>query len=264
LLKSALNKEENNVVALQALVAAADELLQPANFRDYCPNGLQVEGRAEVQRLVTGVTASQKLIDAAIAAEADAILVHHGYFWKGEDPCLIGMKGKRLAALLKNNISLIAYHLPLDAHKELGNNAQLADKLGIDVTGELYPGQPGVVGSVGQLAEPLGFDAFSQLLAERLQRQPLSVSGGMQEITTVAWCTGAAQDFIDQAVAMGVDAFVSGEISERTVHVAEELGIHYFAAGHHATERYGVQALGERLAQHFQLSHQFIDIDNPV
>ena len=252
------------MVELRTLLAAADEVMQPARYRDYCPNGLQVEGRSAVGRLISGVTASQKLIDAAIAQRADALLVHHGYFWKGEDPCLVRIKRRRLAALLQHDISLIAYHLPLDGHAELGNNAQLARLLGIELTGELFPEQPGAVGNLGRLAEPCGAEQFAQLLAERLGREPQLIRGGGHAIQALAWCTGAAQDYLEQAALMGVDAFISGEISERTVHLAEELGVHYFAAGHHATERYGVRALGESLAQRFGLSHQFIDIDNPV
>jgi dinuclear metal center YbgI/SA1388 family protein len=248
---------------LQSLVEAANELLKPETFRDYCPNGLQVEGRAEVARIVSGVTASQKLIDKAVQLKADVLLVHHGYFWKGEDPCLVGMKGRRIATLLKNNISLLAYHLPLDAHPELGNNARLAVRLGIQRSGELFPGQDSV-GDIGELPVALGLEEFAGQLEQVLGRRPQVVAGGDRLVKKVAYCTGAAQDFIEQAAAMGADAFISGEISERTVHVAEELGLHYIAAGHHATERYGVQALGERLAQQFGLSHQFVDVDNPV
>ena len=251
-------------VELKALVAAAENLMQSSAYRDYCPNGLQVEGRAQVGKVVSGVTASQKLIDAAIERQADVLLVHHGYFWKGEDPCLVGMKGRRLASLLKNEISLLAYHLPLDGHPELGNNVQLARVLGIDVAGQLYPGQSGMVGNIGRLAAECDFDELGNRLEQRLGRRPQAIRGGSHAINTVAWCTGGAQDYIEQAAAMGVDAFISGEISERTVHLAEEVGVHYFAAGHHATERYGVQALGESLAQQFGLSHEYIEIDNPV
>ena len=252
------------MVELSVLVEAANKLMQPQLFQDYCPNGLQVQGCSEVRRLVTGVTASQKLLEAAVELQADAVLVHHGYFWKGEDPCVVGMKGRRLATLLKNDISLLAYHLPLDAHQELGNNAQLAKLLGIEVTGELFPGQPSSVGSIGRVSGKLDAGAFSSLLTDRLGRESQVISGGSHPVRAVAWCTGAAQDYIEQAALLGVDAFISGEISERTVHLAQELGIHYFAAGHHATERYGVKALGEHLAQQFQLHHEYVEIDNPV
>ena len=251
-------------VALKALVAHADALLRPERFADYCPNGLQVEGSATVSRLITGVTASQALIEAAIAAKADAILVHHGYFWKGESPSITGMKRRRLGLLMQHNISLLAYHLPLDAHPEVGNNAQLAQRLGIVVTGGLQPESPTPIGNIGFFEEPLTADALAAHIASRLGRTPLLVRGGEHSIRRVAWCTGGAQSYIEQAAALGVDAFISGEISEQTVHCARELGIHFFAAGHHATEKYGAPALGEYLARELGVTHQFIDIDNPA
>jgi dinuclear metal center YbgI/SA1388 family protein len=249
---------------LTDLLAALDELLAPQLFDDYCPNGLQVEGRSEVTTLVTGVTASQALLDAAVAAGADAVLVHHGYFWKGEDPTVRGMKRRRLATLLTHDISLIAYHLPLDAHPTLGNNARLAAVLGLEVSGDLERGAPRSVGFSGRLARPMSGAAFAEHIAERLGRVPLHVLGAADEITTIAWCTGGAQHHIEQAGALGVDAYLTGEVSEPTVHVARETGLHFFAAGHHATERYGVQALGDHLAAQFALHHEFIDIDNPA
>jgi len=251
-------------VKLTDLVAALDDLLAPQLFDDYCPNGLQVEGRAEVATLVTGVTASQALLDAAVAAGADAVLVHHGYFWKGEDPAVRGMKRRRLATLLAHDLSLIAYHLPLDAHPTLGNNARLAAVLGLEVTGDLERGTPRSVGFVGRLAQPTAGAAFAAHLAHRLGRPPLHVPGATEEVTTIAWCTGGAQHYIEQAAALGVDAYLTGEVSEPTVHVARETGLHFYAAGHHATERYGVQAIGDHLAQQFALRHHFIDIDNPA
>ena len=251
-------------IALKTLVAQADALLQPERFADYCPNGLQVEGKPAVARLITGVTASQALIEAAIAAQADAILVHHGYFWKGESPCITGMKRQRLGLLLQHNISLLAYHLPLDAHPEVGNNAQLAQRLGIVMTGGLQPDSSTPIGNVGFLTEPLSADALATHIAMQLGRAPLLVRGGAHEIRRIAWCTGGAQSYIEQAAALGVDAFISGEISEPTVHCARELGIHFFAAGHHATEKYGAPALGEYLARELGIAHQFIDIDNPA
>jgi dinuclear metal center YbgI/SA1388 family protein len=253
-----------SAVALPALIARADSLLLPERFQDYCPNGLQVEGRAQVGRLVSGVTASQALIEAAVAARADAILVHHGYFWKGETPNVVGMKRRRLGLLLQHDISLIAYHLPLDAHPELGNNAQLARRLGIEVTGGLQPEAQFPIGNVGRLAQSMDVDAFARHVSVALGREPLLVSGGAHPIRSIAWCTGGAQGYIEQAAALGVDAFLSGEISEQTVHSARELGIHFLAAGHHATEKYGAAALGEYLAREFGIAHQFIDIDNPA
>ena len=251
-------------VSLKALVAAADEILEPAQFNDYCPNGLQVAGSDQVARIVSGVTASQALIEAAIAENADAILVHHGYFWRGEDPCIVGMKRNRLALLLANNISLIAYHLPLDAHPVLGNNAQLAKRLGIEVDGGLDANHSRSVGNVGYLAEAVSADVFAEHVRRVLGRTPLLEVGHDRPIKRIAWCTGGAQSYIDKAVAAGVDAYLSGEVSEPTILAARELGIHYIAAGHHATERYGIQALAENLADRFGLYHRFIDIDNPA
>ncbi len=251
-------------VKLSDLMSYLDQRLTPERFRDYCPNGLQIEGKAEVSRLISGVTASQDLLDAAVEQGADAILVHHGFFWKGENSCISGIKKKRIKTLLEHDISLIAYHLPLDAHPEVGNNAQLAKLLGITVQGGLEPDNPLSVGNVGELAEAVSAAELAQRIASALQREPLHISGGEHLIKRLAWCTGGAQGYIEKAVELGVDAYLSGEISEPTYHSARENGIHYFAAGHHATERYGAKALGEELAQTFNLQHQFIDIDNPV
>ncbi len=250
-------------ITLTALLAAANALLTPERFQDYCPNGLQVEGRPQIRRLVSGVTASLALLEAARDRDADAILVHHGYFWKGEAPTITGIKRKRLQLLLQHGISLIAYHLPLDAHPELGNNAQLARQLDIEITGGLQAGiNP--IGNVGRLREATPPAVFVEKIAQRLGRAPQFIAGGDHAIRTLAWCTGAAQDYIEQAAALGADAFLSGEISEQTVHSARELGLHFIAAGHHATERYGVRALGEHLATQLQIEHVFIDIDNPA
>ena len=246
------------------LLGLLDDELQTHRFRDYCPNGLQVEGREQVRRLVTGVTACQALIDAAIVEEADAIFVHHGYFWKNEDQRVRGMKKQRLQTLLRHDISLFAYHLPLDAHPQLGNNAQLARRLGLHMEGGLEPDNPLSVGNVGRLDEPMSAEDFAAHVEAVLGREALHIGDSQDEIETLAWCTGAAQGFIEQAQALGVDAYLSGEISEPTTHFARETGIHYFACGHHATERYGVQAVGEWLANEHGLEHIFIDIDNPV
>ncbi|MBA1271948.1 Nif3-like dinuclear metal center hexameric protein [Stutzerimonas azotifigens] len=250
-------------IALNTLVAEADRYLNAARIADYCPNGLQVEGRPQVRRIVSGVTASQALLDAAVEAEADVILVHHGYFWKNEDPRVVGMKQRRLKTLLTHDISLLAYHLPLDVHPEVGNNVQLARLLELTIEGPLEPDNPKSVGLVGSLDSPLTPMDFMHRLHEALGREPLMIeSSGL--IRRVAWCTGAAQGYIDQAVAAGVDAYLTGEASEPTVHIARENGISFFAAGHHATERYGVQALGDYLARRFAIEHLFIDIPNPV
>jgi len=248
---------------LLELVNTANRLLTPERFQDYCPNGLQVEGRETIQRLVSGVTASFDLLEAALAAQADAVLVHHGYFWKGEAAAIVGMKRARLRLLLRNDVSLLVYHLPLDAHAELGNNAQLAQRLGIAITGGLEPG-PNPIGNVGELPQPMELPEFGRLVEQRLGRKPQLIAGGNHSIKRIGWCTGAAQSYIEQAAALKVDAFLSGEISEQTVHAARELGIHFIAAGHHATERYGVQAVGDYLATQLGIEHRFIDIDNPV
>jgi dinuclear metal center YbgI/SA1388 family protein len=246
---------------LRELVAHTDRLLAVDRFTDYCPNGLQVQGRPEVHTLIGGVTACQALLDAAVEQQADAVLVHHGYFWKGENPCIVGMKHRRLATLLRHDLSLIAYHLPLDAHPELGNNAQLARALDLTVTGAA--GDNGLV-VLGEPAQPTSGEAFAAHLADRLGRVPLHVAGTDAPIRRLAWCTGAAQSSIGVALETGADAFLTGEASEQTVHFARENGLHFFAAGHHATERYGVRALGAHLARRFDLCFQFVDIDNPA
>ncbi|UXI02075.1 Nif3-like dinuclear metal center hexameric protein [Photobacterium sp. TY1-4] len=246
------------------LEAVLNELLSPHLIKDYCPNGLQVEGKTEVSKVIAGVTASQALIDRAIEAQADALLVHHGYFWKGEPSEIRGMKFRRIKALIDHGINLYAYHLPLDVHPQLGNNAQLAKLLEIEVLGGMEAGNPQSVSVYGQFDRPLTGEELASRLAIALHREPLHIPGGPAEIKTVGWCTGGGQDFIELAAQRGLDAFISGEISERTVHSARELGIHYYSAGHHATERYGVKALGEWLTQTHGLDVSFIDIDNPV
>ena len=248
-------------ILLEHLLQMCDEILQPNEFDDYCPNGLQVEGRQELLSIVSGVTASQALIDRAVELEADVLLVHHGFFWKGEDPCVRGMKKRRLRKLLDHEISLLAYHLPLDAHPVYGNNVQLAQELGIVIEESTGPGNLLFQGYLQ--AESSGED-FACHISQVLGRDPLWIDAGKNSIKRLAWCTGAAQGYIEQAIELGVDAFISGEISEQTVHVARENNIHYFAAGHHATERYGVQALGQELASRLGLRHQFVDCDNPV
>lgn len=246
------------------VLALLERTLEPGRFSDYCPNGLQVEGRAEVRKVVTGVTASLALIDAAIERGADAILVHHGYFWKGEEARIIGMKRARLKKLLDHDLSLLAYHLPLDAHPVLGNNAQLAKVLGLVIDGPLEPGNVRSIGNTAVLPEPMPATAFAEHIAARLGREPQLIAGGPAAIRRIGFCTGGAQGYIDQAIALGLDAYLSGEISEPTVHAARECGIHYFACGHHATERYGIKALGEFLQQETGIAVEFVDIDNPA
>jgi dinuclear metal center YbgI/SA1388 family protein len=246
---------------LYKLEAYTGQLMDAARFRDYCPNGVQVEGRPEIFHLVSGVTASLDLLKAAIGAGADAILVHHGYFWKGEDARITGVKRVRIELLLRHNVSLLAYHLPLDAHPVLGNNAQLAQKLGFEVEGGF--GEQNIA-CHGVLADALPLGGLGERVARVLGRTPLIIGDGDRAVRHIAWCSGAGQGYLEEAIRLGVDAFLTGEISEQCVHLARETGVAFIAAGHHATERYGVQALGQHLAQQFGISHQFVDIDNPV
>lgn len=247
------------------LVATINATLTPDRFKDYCPNGLQIQGRNEVNKIVTGVTASMELLEAAKAQNADAILVHHGYFWRGEASEIVGIKQKRIKFLLENDINLLAYHLPLDAHAEFGNNVQLAKALNLKL--ESWSGENNMV-AIGSLPASKTLADFVQGIEVALERTPQVICnmGGdlTQPIKRVAWCTGAAQGYMEIAIANNVDVFISGEISEQTVHLARESNTSYIAAGHHATERYGVQALGQYLAHNFGLEHVFIDCDNPV
>lgn len=238
--------------------------LQPEIVQDYCPNGLQVEGNESVAKVITGVTASQALVDAAIEHGADTLIVHHGYFWKGEAEAVVGMKRKRLSALMAANINLIAYHLPLDIHAEFGNNAQLLSLLGaVDIAPVVNVAPAGIL-QMGQLREGLSGNEFAEKLRLLLQRELVACVTSERTITRIAVCTGGGQGFIEQALEAGADAFVTGEVSEQTIHVARECGIQFFAAGHHATERYGVKALGEKIAAELGLHVAFIDIDNPA
>jgi dinuclear metal center YbgI/SA1388 family protein len=241
---------------------AFDALLQPEKFRDYGPNGLQVEGDRNVQRLVSGVTASRALIEAAIAAEADAIVVHHGLFWRGQDGRVTGWMRERLRLLLAHGIHLFAYHLPLDAHPELGNNAQLGRVLGLTADGRFGEQD---LGFVGMGAQPwAGPQALADHVAQKLGRAVTCVGGQERPVRRLAWCTGGAQSYFDAAIAQGVDAFITGEISEPQAHLARETGVAFLACGHHATERYGAPAVAAHVAQNLGLQHQFIEIDNPA
>lgn len=240
------------------LIAYIDTLLEVDVYKDYAPNGLQVEGRAEIKKIVTGVTACQALIDAAIEKQADAILVHHGYFWKSEPQQIIGFKQKRIKSLLQNDINLLGYHLPLDGHPELGNNAQLGKLWEIEVIE-----QDGLL-FTGKFKAPVAVEEFYAKVASTLKREPLWLKGGAEMISQISWCSGGAQGYIDRAIDKGSDLYISGEVSEQTTHLARECRIHYFAAGHHATETHGVYALGEHLKEKFALDVEFIDIPNPV
>lgn len=253
------------MIAQKELVSYLEKLLDTASFKDYCPNGLQIEGKPHIKRIVTGVTANLALLDAAIAAHADAIIVHHGYFWRNEPTIITGARHTRIKRLLMNDINLFAFHLPLDAHPQLGNNIQLGQQLGLSVSGHF--GQEGLA-VYCDLPAPMALPQLMERVYQALHR-PAQLFGLTQEkdrqpVQRVGWCTGAAQSYFDAAIAADCDVFLSGEVSEHTVHTAVESGVPYLAIGHHASERYGVQALGEHLAEKFGLEHQFIEIANPV
>ena len=249
----------------QALAEYLNTLLKPELIKDYCPNGLQVQGSETITKVITGVTATQALINEAIAHKADAILVHHGYFWKNEPYEITGMKYNRIKALLDHNINLFAYHLPLDIHPELGNNAQLAKLLNIEITGPLEIGNSTSVALQGQWNEAMSGVSIAKHISQKLSRECLHISAPSDKpIKTVAWCTGGGQNYIELAAEQGIDAFITGEVSEQTTHIAQEMDIHFYSAGHHATERYGVKALAADLQKNLGLNAQFIDIDNPV
>lgn len=237
--------------------------LQIARSRDYCPNGVQVEGRSQIKRLVTGVTACQALLDEAVKLQADAVLVHHGYFWRGEDMRIIGQKYKRVKTLLTHDISLFAYHLPLDMHPVVGNNAQLARVLNFSATGRFGEDDLGWLGNI-DLSQIGTIGNLAKHIEEKLGRAPTVIGDLDQKLGSIAWCTGAAQNMLGQAIDAGASVYISGEISEPTVHLARESNVAYLACGHHATERYGVQALGEMIEKQFGIEHIYVDIDNPV
>ena len=250
-----------DAVLREDLRAYLDDLLDAASFRDYCPNGLQVEGCERVQRIVCGVTASQALIEAAIERGADTLLVHHGWFWKAEDGRVTGFRRQRMARLLAHDINLFAYHLPLDAHATLGNNAQLAARLGWTVSGRFGEQD---IGFIGVPPAPTLAAELVRQIERALGRAPLLIGDPGRKLARVAWCSGGAQGYFEAALAAGADVFISGEISEQTVHLARETGMAYIAAGHHATERYGAMALGAHLAEKYGIACEFVDIDNPV
>jgi len=236
-------------------------MLQTNLFKDYCPNGIQIEGRAQVSRIATAVTASQSVVDAAIAWGADALLVHHGYFWRNEESPIVGIKKRRIAQLLRADVSLLAYHLPLDAHEVLGNNAQLGKLLGFQLQRRF--GEQNIV-CFGELAESQTLAQFSQSIGQGLQRIPLVIGDAAKPLRKVAWCTGGAQGYFEAAIAQGADVYLTGESSEQAFHLAQESGVAFVAAGHHATERLGIQALGDHLTSRFGLQCQFFDQNNPV
>jgi len=247
------------MVARTEIEAYLASLLALERFEDYGPNGLQVEGRAAVRRVVSGVTASLALIDAAVEAEADAILVHHGLFWRGQDGRLVGWLGERVRRLMARGLNLFAYHLPLDAHAEFGNNAQLGLKLGLEADARFGEQDLGFAAPASTT-----LDAFAARVGAALGRAPLVLPGDGRRLARIGWCTGGAQGYFDSAIAAGVDAFITGEVSEPQAHLARETGVAFLACGHHATERYGAPALGAHLAERFGIEHRFIDIENPA
>ncbi len=248
-------------VDARVLLGALDELMEPARFRDYCPNGMQVEGKRDIGLLISGVTASLALIEAAIGAGADGLLVHHGLFWKGDDMRVVGPRRRRLGALLGNDLNLFAYHLPLDALPGMGNNAQLGTRLGLSADAWFGEQQ---IGCVGSLDGAVTARDFARRVALALAREPLLIGDPARPVRRVAWCSGGAQGYFEDAIAAGCDLYLSGEVSEQTTHLAREAGVAYIAAGHHATERYGAEAVGRHLAGRFGIRHLHLDIDNPA
>lgn len=252
------------MITQQELSSHLQQLLNCDRYNDYAPNGMQVEGKTQIKRICTAVTASDEVIAQAIAWQADALLVHHGYFWRGEASVITGMKRQRINKLLRHDLNLLAYHLPLDCHPELGNNACLAKVFEVDSVQMHRAGSTDNLLWSGKLLQAMTLVEFTAFLTKKLGRQPLAIEGSEKIIQSIAWCSGGAQDFIEDAHRLGVDAYLSGEVSERTYYQAKELGIHYYSCGHHATERYGIQALGEYLASYFMLEHLFLDSDNPI
>lgn len=250
---------------LKDIIQWCDYTLNSKEFKDYAPNGLQIEGHQEVKKILCAVTASLDAIEACIEQKADLLLVHHGYFWKGESPEITGMRGQRIRKLIQNNISLVGYHLPLDAHPTLGNNAAIADLLQLSNITPLDYSERHPIGNVGKLREPLSVEEFYAKLQDNINPQSIHLPATNQAIIQkVGFCTGAAQDYITKAASLECDAYISGEVSERTFYEARELNVHYFGCGHHATERYGVQRLGQALAKHFNIDYCFFEQNNPI
>lgn len=249
---------------LQDIIQWCDQTLKSPEFKDYAPNGLQIEGKTEVRKILAAVTASQDAIDAAIRENADLLLVHHGYFWKGEAYPITGMRGKRIKSLIQHDISLLAYHLPLDSHPSLGNNAAIADLLELERIETLDPSERHPIGNIGYLNQPMPVEEFKKFVSEKLKFDVTHLPADKTMIEKVGFCTGGAQDFIVKAAEQGCDAYISGEVSERTFYEAKELGVHYFACGHHATERYGVQRLGQAISEQFNIEYVYFELNNPI
>ena len=249
---------------LQDIIQWCDQTLKSPEFKDYAPNGLQIEGKTEVRKILAAVTASQDAIDAAIRENADLLLVHHGYFWKGEAYPITGMRGKRIKSLIQHDISLLAYHLPLDSHPSLGNNAAIADLLELERIEALDPSERHPIGNLGYLNQPMPVEEFKKFVSEKLKFDAIHLPADRTMIEKVGFCTGGAQDFIVKAAEQSCDAYISGEVSERTFYEAKELGVHYFACGHHATERYGVQRLGQAISEQFDIEYVYFELNNPI
>lgn len=249
---------------LQDIIQWCDQTLKSPEFKDYAPNGLQIEGKTKVRKILAAVTASQDAIDAAIRENADLLLVHHGYFWKGEASPITGMRGKRIKSLIQHDISLLAYHLPLDSHPSLGNNAAIADLLELERIEALDPSERHPIGNIGYLNQPMPVEEFKKFVSEKLKFDVTLLPADKTMIEKVGFCTGGAQDFIVKAAEQGCDAYISGEVSERTFYEAKELGVHYFACGHHATERYGVQRLGQAISEQFDIEYVYFELNNPI
>lgn len=249
---------------LNDIIQWCDQTLKTQEFKDYAPNGLQIEGKQDVKKILCAVTASQDAIDACIAEDADVLLVHHGYFWKGEPYPITGMRGERIKKLIQHGISLIAYHLPLDAHPSLGNNAAIAELLKLENIQPLDFNDKHPIGNVAMLKSPISVSEFQTLLKNNINPNILHLSAQREMIQRIGYCTGAAQDFISKASEQLCDAYISGEVSERTFYEAKELNVHYFACGHHATERYGIQRLGKAIAEQFGITYHYFEQDNPV
>ena len=252
------------MATLQDIIQWCDDTLKAAEFKDYAPNGLQIEGKTEVRKILCAVTASQDAIDAAIAQNADLLLVHHGFFWKGEAYPITGMRGKRIKSLIQNDISLVGYHLPLDSHPTLGNNAAIADILELDSIEPLDPNERHPIGNIGYLKTAISPQGFKTLLTDKLGFNAIHLPAEKDLIQKVGFCTGGAQDFIAQAAKMNCDAYISGEVSERTFYEAKELNVHYYACGHHATERYGVQRLAKAISEQFNIEYSYFELNNPI
>lgn len=249
---------------LNEIIQWCDQTLKSHEFKDYAPNGLQIEGTSEVKKILCAVTASQTAIDAAIAYGADLLLVHHGYFWKGEPYPITGMRGKRIKSLIQHDISLVGYHLPLDSHPTIGNNAAIADLLELEHIEALDPNERNPIGNIGYLKSAMSPEAFKQFASEKLGFDAIHLPADKTSIQKVGFCTGGAQDYIKKAANQDCDAYISGEVSERTFYEAQELNVHYYACGHHATEKYGVQRLAKAISEQFNIEYSYFELNNPI